>query len=190
LLPHHQFGAFLFIWLNVSGGISADKNIIYHPAQNRLPAMGNLFLVSRDIYELYEQRRHENRWPFQSLYKNKELFVQIVKHFPYPMHICAPDGTLLLANEAFLKEITRQEMLTLLCNTLRTIGRLPEGTVGKPLSAFTDADGIASWAREAIALLVETGIISGNEGKLSPTSTTTRAEMAQVLYNLLSKIVW
>ncbi|MCQ1528573.1 AraC family transcriptional regulator [Lutispora saccharofermentans] len=59
--------------------------------------------ISKDIYDLYEQRKHEDSWPFQSLYENKELFVQIVKHFPYPMHICTPDGTMLLANEEYLK---------------------------------------------------------------------------------------
>lgn len=85
------------------------------------------------------------------------------------------------------KEITRQEMLTLLHNALKAIGRLPEGTAGKPLSAFTDADEIAPWAKEAITLLVETGTIGGNESKLSPMGITTRAEMAQVLYKLLSK---
>jgi hypothetical protein len=62
----------------------------------------NKMVVSKDIYDLYEQNRHEGPWPFQSLYENKELFVEIVKHFPYPMHICAPDGTMLLANEAYL----------------------------------------------------------------------------------------
>jgi hypothetical protein len=94
-----------------------------------------------------------------------------------------------VGNNMFIpdREITRQEMFTLLYNALKTIGRLPEGTAGKPLSAFTDTEDIASWAREAMALLVETGVIGGNRGKLSPTSTTTRAEMAQVLYNLLSK---
>ena len=59
--------------------------------------------VCKDIYDLYEQRKYEGSWPFQSLYENKELFAQVVKHFPYPMHICAPDGTMLLANEAYLK---------------------------------------------------------------------------------------
>ncbi|MEL7563590.1 MAG: helix-turn-helix domain-containing protein [Dehalobacterium sp.] len=59
--------------------------------------------VCKEIHDIYEQRKHENPWPFQSLYENKELFAQIVKHLPYPMHICAPDGTLLLANEAYLK---------------------------------------------------------------------------------------
>lgn len=32
--------------------------------------------------------------------------------------------------------------------------------------------------------LVETGVVGGNNGQLSPTDTTTRAQMAQVLYNL------
>ena len=86
------------------------------------------------------------------------------------------------------KEITRQEMFTLLYNALKLIGSLPEGSSGKTLSDFVDAGDIASaWAKDAMTLLVETGTISGSGGRLSPTSTSTRAEMAQVLYNLLSK---
>jgi|GEM_PF-1975352 len=85
------------------------------------------------------------------------------------------------------KEITRQEMFTLLYNALKVIGQLPEGNSGKTLSDFSDAGEIDTWATDAITLLVETGTVSGNNGKLTPTSTTTRAELAQVLYNLLSK---
>jgi len=85
------------------------------------------------------------------------------------------------------KEITRQEMFTLLYNTLKVIGQLPQGNSGKTLSDFTDAGQIDVWSKETMALLVETGTIGGNAGKLAPLSTTTRAEMAQVLYNLLSK---
>lgn len=39
--------------------------------------------MSDDVYDLYEQATHETVWPFQSLYANKELFGQIIKHFPY-----------------------------------------------------------------------------------------------------------
>jgi Listeria/Bacterioides repeat len=85
------------------------------------------------------------------------------------------------------KEITRQEMFTLLYNVLKGIGELPEGKSGKQLSDFSDTGQIASWAKEAMTLLMETGTIGGNAGKLTPTKTTTRAEMAQVMYNLLSK---
>lgn len=56
-----------------------------------------------DMYDLYQQRKQGGPWPFKSLYENKELFIKIIKHFPYPMHICAPDGTMLLANEDYLK---------------------------------------------------------------------------------------
>lgn len=85
------------------------------------------------------------------------------------------------------KKITRQELFTLLYNALKVIGQLPQGDSGKTLSNFTDADQIDAWAEEAITLLVETGTVGGSGGKLTPTDTTTRAEMAQVLYNLLAE---
>ncbi len=85
------------------------------------------------------------------------------------------------------KEITRQEMFTLLYNALKVIGQLPQGNSGKLLSSFSDAGQVDSWAKNAMTVLVETGTVGGNSGKLSPASTTTRAEMAQVLYNLLAK---
>ncbi|MDD4844469.1 MAG: S-layer homology domain-containing protein [Anaerotignum sp.] len=85
------------------------------------------------------------------------------------------------------KEITRQEMFTLLYNALKGIGQLPQGNSGKTLSDYTDAGQIDSWAKDAMTLLVESGTVSGNNGALTPLSTTTRAEMAQVLYNLLAK---
>lgn len=84
-------------------------------------------------------------------------------------------------------QITRQEMFTLLYNALKIIGKLPEGNSGKSLSSFGDADDIASWAKDAMTLLIETGTIGGSNGALTPTGTTTRTEMAQVLYNLLGK---
>jgi uncharacterized repeat protein (TIGR02543 family) len=91
------------------------------------------------------------------------------------------------------KEITRQEMFTLMYNALKVINQLPQGTKlpdgssGKTLSDFIDAGQIDFWAKDAMTLFVEIGTIGGNAGKLMPTGMTTRAEMAQVLYNLLSK---
>lgn len=91
------------------------------------------------------------------------------------------------------KEITRQEMFALLYNVLKLIKQLPqtkesdEVGPGRTLSDFADEGQIASWARDAMTLLVETGIIKGNGGKLCPIDATTRAEMARVLYNLMTK---
>jgi uncharacterized repeat protein (TIGR02543 family) len=85
------------------------------------------------------------------------------------------------------REITRQEMFTLLYNLLNNIGQLPQGDLGKRISDFSDTGEIAPWAENAMTFLVETEIIGGYDGILNPESTTTRAEMAQVLYKLLSK---
>jgi hypothetical protein len=87
------------------------------------------------------------------------------------------------------KQITRQEMFTLLYNTLKVIGQLPEGTgkTSEALAGYSDAGSVASWAKDASGALADAGVVSGSNGKLSPKNTTTRAEMAQVLYNLLSK---
>lgn len=92
-----------------------------------------------------------------------------------------------VGNNAFAPDmqITRQEMVTLLYNTLKPIGKLPASTSEKSLTAFHDANGIASWAKDAMGLFVRTGTISGSDGKLNPTDTTSRAELAQVLYQLM-----
>ncbi len=85
------------------------------------------------------------------------------------------------------KEITRQEMFVLLYNALKVISQTPAGDSGKTLSDFDDAGQIDSWAQDAMTLLVKSGTVGGSGGNLNPTGSTTRAEMAQVLYNLLSK---
>ena len=83
--------------------------------------------------------------------------------------------------------ISRQQMFTLLYNALKVLDQLPEGDSGKTLSDFTDNENIASYAQEAMTYLVEAGVVGGNNGYLLPESSTTRAQMAQVLYNLIGK---
>lgn len=85
------------------------------------------------------------------------------------------------------KEINRQEMIALLYNVLNEINELPRGKTGNKLYTFTDEHQISTWARNAVELFVEKEIISGTDGKLLPLKTTNRAEMAQILYNLLRK---
>jgi len=80
------------------------------------------------------------------------------------------------------RDITRQEMFTLLYNILVAINRLPQGDSFKTISDFSDAGQIGSWAEAAVRMLVETGIIEGSGGRLYPSGTATRAETAQILY--------
>ena len=59
----------------------------------------------------------------------------------------------------------------------------PENT----LSNYADAGHISDYAQSAMKTFVESGIISGSHGYLSPEAVSTRAQMSQVLYNLLSE---
>ena len=52
---------------------------------------------------------------------------------------------------------------------------------------FSDADRISSYADNALRWAVENKIISGSSGKLNPRGYATRAEVAQMLMNYLSK---
>jgi len=77
-------------------------------------------------------------------------------------------------------------IVTLLYNTLDAVGELPANNTGNELTEFTDIDQVAPWAKNSIMALVKSGIITGSNGKLIPVDTANRAQMAQVMYNLLS----
>jgi hypothetical protein len=83
------------------------------------------------------------------------------------------------------RKITRQEMAALLYNVLHILKKIPVGTSDKTLKDFQDENLIAPWAEEAMTVLVEAGIIKGNAGELAPTEVVSRAQIAQVLYNLM-----
>jgi uncharacterized repeat protein (TIGR02543 family) len=85
------------------------------------------------------------------------------------------------------KAITRQEMFTLLYNVIKFLNKLPTTDNGKTLADFTDSGDVATWARDAMIMLIKSGTVSGSGGKLDPIGGSTRAQMAQVLYNLLGK---
>lgn len=84
--------------------------------------------------------------------------------------------------------ISRQDLFTLLYRALTVLDELPESQTGTAaLSDFTDASTISGYAKDAIAHLVEAEVLAGANGKLLPHETTSRAQAAQVLYNLLSR---
>lgn len=85
------------------------------------------------------------------------------------------------------KEVTRQEMFVLLYNALALLDELPVATGDSRLDSFSDAGLVATWARDAVSSLVSAGIVGGSGNHLYPTTPATRAEMAQILYRLLSE---
>jgi len=84
-------------------------------------------------------------------------------------------------------KISRQDLFTLLYRALDVIGEIPTKSTNTSVSSFSDADQIAGYAKDAFTIFVESGAIKGNNEKLDPKGISTRAEVAQVLYNLLYK---
>lgn len=55
------------------------------------------------------------------------------------------------------------------------------------LNSFTDADQVSGWARPMVSDIVEAGLAVGNQGKLNPKSSITRAEFATIIYRAISE---
>lgn len=94
-----------------------------------------------------------------------------------------------IGNNRFAPEqaISRQEMFAMLYNALKVLDEVPAAVNGTELSSFTDGAQTADWAKEAMSALVKAGMVGGYNNSLNPTAATTRGEIAQVLFNLMTK---
>lgn len=78
--------------------------------------------------------------------------------------------------------ITRQDMAVMIA---RATG---ENNEAVSEGMFSDFEEISDYAKSSVLKLCEKGIVSGMEnGMFSPKSTATRAQAAQIIYNLLTK---
>ena len=75
--------------------------------------------------------------------------------------------------------ITRQEVFVVLARAFK----IPAGNPDV-LSDFEDAGAISSWAVDAASALIEAGYVNGDTGKITPLDYITRAEFAQLMYNM------
>ena len=72
--------------------------------------------------------------------------------------------------------LTRAQAVTMLGRMQNT-----EGIVPADLSVFSDAASVPSYALEHFQTMVSLGVISGNDGKLDPNGTMTRAAICKIL---------
>ena len=76
--------------------------------------------------------------------------------------------------------VTREQLATILYRYAETKGY--DVTAEGNLSTFADGTNTSSWAAEAMEWAVGSGLLSGKDGgKLDPTGTATRAEIATIL---------
>ncbi len=82
--------------------------------------------------------------------------------------------------------VTREQLALMICKFAEKYGivnRFP--TPIENADGFADADRIHSWAKEGVDWAVKYGMISGmGENMLDPRGTATRAQAAQIFYNL------
>jgi hypothetical protein len=78
--------------------------------------------------------------------------------------------------------VTREQMAVILCGYAKLLGM--DTTTGNSLDQFQDGASASDWAQSALEWALHAGLLSGKDGgKLDPTGTATRAEVAQILAN-------
>ena len=83
--------------------------------------------------------------------------------------------------------VTRQDAMVFLLRAMQAVNRSVPNAYDSSLSRFPDGASVADYARTAMAAMAQAGVIQGNEqGKLNPTGTLNRAEMAVILHRALT----
>ncbi len=95
----------------------------------------------------------------------------------YYMNVFRGDGAGHMNPES---PVTREEAFVVLARALSL-----ETGDEKALDAFEDKTAVSSWAKSPISAMVEKGYVNGSNGKLNPRGNITRAEFAQLMYNLV-----
>jgi hypothetical protein len=81
--------------------------------------------------------------------------------------------------------ISREQVAALLARGLQFVRSRPYVDTARVLSPITDQSNIDSWARDDVALALQTGILDSGTTTVQPRRLATRAESAHMLYNLL-----
>ncbi|UJF32763.1 S-layer homology domain-containing protein [Paenibacillus hexagrammi] len=86
------------------------------------------------------------------------------------------------------EQITREQMTAMIVRAYQAKYGKAASSSANQHSAFNDASSISAWAADDVTIAVSLGLLQGRDGNLfAPQDQTTRAESAQVLYNVISK---
>jgi hypothetical protein len=85
-------------------------------------------------------------------------------------------------------KITREEMTVMLIRAYSLKNGKPQTPATAPESDFADMNLVSSWAKPAVHEAAALGLIQGRgEGQFAPREVASRAEAAQIIYNLIVK---
>jgi hypothetical protein len=82
--------------------------------------------------------------------------------------------------------LSRQDAMVMIYQAMKAAGMtLPSGQYD--LSSFADSSQVADYAKTAVSALVQLGVVGGNNAnQLTPRASIKRAEVAVILYNILT----
>ncbi|MBQ7033513.1 MAG: S-layer homology domain-containing protein [Clostridia bacterium] len=116
-----------------------------------------------------------------------ESFTDVIDSMPYAKEIAIGKALGILQGRGDGKyypeeEISRQDLMVICARGMRLVKEIEGGD----LSAFSDADLVADYARADIAAMVCAEIVKGNaDGTVNPLGNTTRAEAAVIMSRIL-----
>lgn len=87
-------------------------------------------------------------------------------------------------------QITRQEAMALIARAMTVTGMETATSAGnvQQWSDYADAEQVASWAKDAVASSISTGLVSGRgKDTIAPNQSITRAETAAIIRRLLQQ---
>jgi hypothetical protein len=87
-------------------------------------------------------------------------------------------------------ELTREQMMVMLVRAMNDSEKalsLSEKDIANGLT-YTDSQDVSSWAKAYAALSTRYGLIDGDNGRLLPKQSSTRAQAAAVIYRLLVQL--
>ena len=129
--------------------------------------------------------------PFFDMISTDSYFNAVMSTVSYELISGYPDSTFKPSNK-----LTRAEAMTIVARAIRfmngkSVSESSDMTISEAtsiLSKFTDAGTVDNWAKVNIAECVQAGIVNGdNNGRLNPKANVTRAELIQLMYNILDK---
>jgi hypothetical protein len=85
--------------------------------------------------------------------------------------------------------VTREQMAVILYNYAKWAGFDVSNTDTEGLYAFTDGMATASWAVDAMAWAVNSGILNGSGNAVTPGAPATRAQVAQIITNFFDSVM-
>jgi len=79
--------------------------------------------------------------------------------------------------------ITREQAFLVLARALKL------EPVSLPTKSFEDASKVSDWAKGHVFAMINAGYIQGSDGRINPQANITRAEFAQLIYNIIKEYI-